>query len=472
MKLLCAGVCSFLLSTVCFAQKPIPKPAPAPVYVVLWFDTEDYIEPAADDAALRIATELTDAGVRATFKLVGEKARVLEARGRTDVIRALSLHAIGYHTNFHSVPPAPAVYLKEFGLMDGAREFVRREMPGVDDIRRIFGVTPICYGQPGSSWAPQTSIGLREMGIPVYLDGGTHVGIDDQPIWYNGILYAYNMGRFQVRPKFDEEDALSGSLRKFDAAVAELRRSGGGLISTYFHPTEFVTTEFWDAVNFPQGASRERADWVKPHRRTPEAAERCFRILREYVEHALKTPGVRFVTAGDLLQLYESPVPPKLSRQEVAAHLSGEITFLRTPSGNLSPADLLLELLEMEPAIVDGPDRQGKTTYSESTIPRPLFDRVKKDTAGFIQANHRLPAEVFMGTYTLSLEDFAATAAGEQDGSGPVTVRRGHLATGAYFAQDPAVPFGWPIHPKGFSAPELMEMARLQGWTLKPARLR
>ena len=30
--------------------------APAPVYVTLWFDTEDYILPASDDAAKRVAT--------------------------------------------------------------------------------------------------------------------------------------------------------------------------------------------------------------------------------------------------------------------------------------------------------------------------------------------------------------------------------------------------------------------------------
>ena len=61
--------------------------AKSPVYVALWFDTEDYIEPAADDAVLRIANDLTKAGVRATFKIVGEKARVLESRGRRDVIQ-------------------------------------------------------------------------------------------------------------------------------------------------------------------------------------------------------------------------------------------------------------------------------------------------------------------------------------------------------------------------------------------------
>src|ERR1700682_6490003 len=93
--------------------------AKGPVYVVLWFDTEDYIEPAADDAALRIATDLEKLGARATFKVVGEKARVLESRGRTDVIRALARHDIGYHSNFHSIPPAPAAYLRTMGWLDG-----------------------------------------------------------------------------------------------------------------------------------------------------------------------------------------------------------------------------------------------------------------------------------------------------------------------------------------------------------------
>src|SRR5215212_314239 len=97
--------------------------AAAPVHVLLWFDTEDYVDPASDDAALRIATDLSNLGVRATFKVVGEKARVLEARKRTDVIRALSRHAIGYHSNYHSIHPTPAEYLRQFGALEGAAEF-------------------------------------------------------------------------------------------------------------------------------------------------------------------------------------------------------------------------------------------------------------------------------------------------------------------------------------------------------------
>src|SRR5229473_5531967 len=107
MNVICKATLLSVLSICLSAQSP--------VYVVLWFDTEDYIEPAADDAALRIANDLAALGVRATFKVVGEKARTLESRGRTDVIRALSAHCIGYHSNFHSGQPTPSVYMRPLG---------------------------------------------------------------------------------------------------------------------------------------------------------------------------------------------------------------------------------------------------------------------------------------------------------------------------------------------------------------------
>lgn len=456
----------FLLLLACCAG------AQAPVYVVLWFDTEDYIEPSADDAALRIATDLTQAGVRGTFKIVGEKARVLEARRRIDVIRALSHHCIGYHSNWHSIQPAPAVYLKRLGFIEGADEFERREMQGVLDVKRIFGVTPICYGQPGSSWAPQTYRALRHLGIPVYLDDGTQLGLDEQPFWYGGILNIYNLGRYSIRPDLDHEEKNSEIYRTFGDDVARLSQRGGGVISTYFHPTEFVTTEFWDAVNFSDGATRDRSSWVRPQKRTQSESERCFGILHAYVEQARRAPGVRFVTAEELLQLYGSPIPPPLDRRMAAEHLLEHITFLQTRTGDFSAADLVLDVLGIPPQVVDGPTSRGLTTYRSELIPEWLFQKVKADAINFITTNHRLPSEVFVGAETLSLADFAATAAGELTAPGPVHVRRGNIEFEKYFSTDATGAFAWPIHPKGFSAPELLELARLQGWTLKPARLR
>ena len=445
--------------------------ARGPVYVVLWFDTEDYIEPAADDAALRIAGELEKLGVRATFKVVGEKARVLESRGRADVIRALSRHDIGYHSNFHSIQPPPALYLRDMGWLDGAAEFERRERPGVEDIRRIFGVLPSCYGQPGSSWAPQTFRALLRMGIPVYLDEGEHIGIGSQPFWFGGMLNVFNMGKYQMRAYLNDESRLPQAFEQFDHGASELEAQGGGVISIYYHPTEFVTSAFWD-LNFAKGANPERSEWKKPPRRTAEESERCYRILTRYVEHAKSVSGVRFVTARELPLLYESQLKRSGDRASIAHHLAAHETFLAKDQGALSAAEMLEILLGLEPVVVEGPAVRGATTYTREEIPRPAFERAKADAAGFIRDRCRLPAEVWIGSEKLSLADFAATLAADDGAAASVAVRKGNLEMEKYVATDPRAPFYWPIHPEGFSAPQLLELARLQAWTLKPAKLK
>jgi hypothetical protein len=451
--------------------------ASGPVYVVLWFDTEDYVEPAADDAALRIATELDNLGVRATFKVVGEKARVLESRGRRDVIRALSRHDIGYHTNFHSIPPAPAAYLREAGWLDGAAEFERREVPGILDLRRIFGVNPSCYGQPGSSWAPQTYRALVRMGIPVYLDEGEQVGIEGQPFWFGGMLNVFHMGRYALRPSLEEESQLPRAFEEFDKAAGELEARGGGVISSYYHPTEFVTTAFWD-LNFAKGANPERSQWENPPRRTADESERCYRILRRYVEHAKSRGGVRFVTARELPLLYESQQPLVRGdrvadhRALIARHLAERETFLVTDGSVFSAGEMLEVLLGMEPAAVEGPLARATTTYSEKEIPRRLIAGAEKDAADFIRHHKRLPAEVWIGSQQLSLADFAATVAADDRVAPTIRVRKGNMEMEKYVATDAQRVFEWPIHPEGFSAPQLLELARLQAWTLKPAKLK
>src|SRR5262245_20281268 len=165
----------------------------AKVYVILWFDTEDYILPASDDAALRVADFLSREEIRATFKVVGEKARTLERRGRTDVIAALKKHEIAFHANWHSVQPSPAMYLANLGWDEGVAEFLRREGPGFEDVKRIFGQSPTCYGQPGSSWGPQSYGAMKKWGMQVYLDAGSHVRLNDKPYYYCGILNLYKL---------------------------------------------------------------------------------------------------------------------------------------------------------------------------------------------------------------------------------------------------------------------------------------
>src|SRR5436305_470869 len=182
-----------LLLLVLLSAPPLQGAAPPRVYVLLWFDTEDYLLPASDDAALRVAAFLTKENVRATFKVVGEKARTLERRKRADVIAALKKHEIGFHAQWHSVQPTPALYLSNLGWDEGVAEFDRREGPGRKDVERVFGVAPTCYGQPGSSWGPQSYGAMANWGMNVYLDAGSHVHMDDKPHFYCGILNLYRL---------------------------------------------------------------------------------------------------------------------------------------------------------------------------------------------------------------------------------------------------------------------------------------
>src|SRR3989440_8959778 len=298
-----------------FTSSPLLRAAdrPGEVDVILWFDTEDYLLPADDDACKRLADMLTDRKIRATFKVVGEKARILEKRGRKDVIRALKQHDIGYHADFHSVHPAPSEYLAECGWLDGVAEFALREGGGAADVRRIFSVkTLVCYGQPGSSWAPQTMAGLKQIGvaphgIPCYVDEGSHVGLNEQPFWYAGVLNVYHMGQNYTRMELHNPAAVEPAKKKVSEIADRLRSGGGGVISIFYHPCEWVHQQFWDGVNFARGANPPREEWKPPPQRPAEQTEAAFDRFGQYIDHIRSIPGVRFITAADLPKLYPDP---------------------------------------------------------------------------------------------------------------------------------------------------------------------
>ena len=54
---------------------------------------------------------------------------------------------------------------------------------------------------------------------------------------------------------------------------------------------------------------------------------------------------------------------------------------------------------------------------------------------------------------------------------GDIALRQGKFTTDRYVAEDSPRLWGWVIFPEGFHAPKIIELARLQAWTLKPALL-
>jgi hypothetical protein len=327
-----------LISTVSWRLLAEQSRSNQQITVILWFDTEDYLLPADDDASKRLAEMLSERGIRATFKVVGEKARVLEKRGRADVIAALKKHDIGYHANFHSVHPTPTEYLADCGLLDGIAEFARREGGGAADVRRIFGrETLACYGQPGSSWAAQAiaalpQIGVAPQGVPVYVDEGTHVGLGGKPFWYAGALNVYHMSPNYARMELHDPGAVEPAKRQFTAIAERLRtEDGGGLISIFYHPCEWVHREFWDGVNFRRGANPPREQWKPPPQRPPEETEAAFKRFAQYIDHIKSTPGVRFVTASDLPSLYPDRVRTAGASEEDLQQIVTRLTQTNNP---------------------------------------------------------------------------------------------------------------------------------------------
>ena len=473
--------------------------AAPPVYVVLWFDTEDYILPQDDDAAKRIAEMLTGLGVRATFKVVGEKARVLESRRRADVIAALKRHDIGYHSNTHSQQPTIAVYLQHAGWEDGRAEFLRREAQGARDVQRIFGMTPVAYGQPGSAWAPQVYPALREMGIGMYLDEADHVGLDDQPFYYGGMLNVFKMRSNLARMELTGGNSLADGKARFTKSYDALRARGGGTISIYYHPNEWVHAQFWDAVNFSRGANPPRDQWKVPGTRPAAETEQAFQDFEQYVRFMKALPGVRFVTASELMKIYDDKALTRSFRRDdilgLARAVQKEITFQRFDGYALSSADtfsLLTSAMvalgernqlptEMKVARLDGPGRTyippvgGTPSVS---FPRTAFLRAAGDVAAFSRTTGRMPDEIWIGSDSLSPADYVATLGNAVEDalttgklSDEIVRRAGKFTADRYVAEDSPALWGWVIFPEGFHAPHIMELARLQAWTLKPAVL-
>jgi hypothetical protein len=485
---------SYLLALiVClsFATCPLAAKEPPTVYVAFWFDTEDFILPQADDAAKRLAEMFIKRHVKATFKVVGEKAKVLEERGRDDVIAALAQNDIGYHSTYHSIHPTPSEYCRDLDWHEGVSEFTRREGVGLEIVRHVFGINPSCYGQPGGSWTPQSYAALHKFGIPVYLDVTSHVNLNNRPFWYCGILTVLDLGDCVIRTGWTDEE-VKQTCAKFDRVDEELTREGGGIISIYYHPCEFLHRKFWDGVNFAHGANPPRSQWKLPPLKSPAEQEQAFHAFETYLDHIVNHPDVRLVTAREIPSLYPDRVYCEpLTRsdvQTIAKAFEKHLSYVPLNGRIVSAEEGLLALSHFVAGVTKDhqPERITlKFAYGPASAPQRFitegsfrWNAVQKaahDLLDVVRRTKQLPSIVWVAGEPMRPEDFAATLASlvaAERYSGKIPMRRTELEAKKYVADDSPRLWGWVIFPKGFDAPHMMELAKLQAWTIKPATLR
>jgi len=156
---------SVLAFSACTAKKeetPVTKKTP----VVICFDVEDYTSPESvgmDDIPKWLAEIMTEEGVTGTFFVIGEKARMMEKRGRKDVLEAMAKHDIGSHTNFGSIHPTVTEILENASWEEGNETMLENETAGFDELEQIFGQRPVNLARHGGSYGPQLIGALSQL---------------------------------------------------------------------------------------------------------------------------------------------------------------------------------------------------------------------------------------------------------------------------------------------------------------------
>lgn len=457
--------------------------------VIFSFDTEDFITPEADDAVLKWAQMLTRHGVKGCFCLVGERARALRRRGRTDVIQALKQHEIGYHSDTHSLHPLMAEYLEGMDWDDGVAEVMRREAKGIEGVAEVFGQLPTTFIRPGNDWAPQVLRAMNLLGIHVYGDANFEMP-DGNLMWYcNSLLVKYHLAFDNY---FDVEERLPKMKEDFDRLLGERKDK---VIVIFTHPCRLVTERFWDEL-FVDGRNPPRADWRPAPLRPPAISEELIVNFDEFIGYVIKKPEVEITTFG---RLYESHREedgvwiPSSWVIEVARGIQRRLTYQVMGCEVFSPAEIfgmltwvLMRFKEDERLPAQVPLRRILGPVEPPPSPRGTFEVSTQDLLsacceadGYIEWVRRMPGIVHLGQKTLGpgvfLEAMARLVTAVVDG--PHLPSRIPLESKSDYPeivqekdfQELRYQGTWQIFPEDFKGERLIQMAKLQSWTAKPA---
>ncbi|MGD9496901.1 MAG: hypothetical protein AB7Y46_11415 [Armatimonadota bacterium] len=457
--------------------------------VLFWFDVEDCTVTESDDAAKRLAQILSAQGVRGTMKMVGQKCRALRERVRYDVIDALQEHAIGFHSDMHGGRPQPAEYMAPHEWLDGQRQFEARERRGVDEVEAMFGRTPCTYGQPGGNWSPQVFPILRRWGIPTYVSGFGYVGLHAQPFYYGGIVNTSHMAGPDRRGRevchrmtlgFDlgTEEAKRTYAAALDASYDALE--DGGLISVANHPCQLVLRE-----------------WFSARRKSEAQQDGGYAHFEEFVRWVLAHDEVECITAEDLPELYPDRAQGRVfaadELRELALGVGSEVYFQEFEGLALSAAELFgmfarfLAQAIREGTVpagavcqhLDGPAAMDFVDCDWFEAEPEEFAQTVLDVAGFLARHGRLPDAIEADAWDLGVPEWFCCAAqlvahlvetGELDTTVATTMAR--LRIEEHVDED-AARSSWrgAMLREGFDGSKLLEQAKAQAWTLKPAIL-
>ena len=442
---------------------------------LLWFDTEDFITPEADDALYGLLKVLKGRNCPATFKMVAEKARMLQRRGRTDVLDLLKEFEIGYHTEFHSAHPTIAEVCETTGFIEGRDRLFARESAGLRDVEIITGKKSTCFGQPGNSWGSQMYPALLKMGIQVYMDSHPIIDGGGRPFWYCGMLNYLDIDlnsdhRMHLRP-----DGMRLVREKYAWWKKQHAHEDISFLNIYYHPCEFSCTKFYD-LNFARGANPGRDAWVPSPTRPPEEMAALIAQMGEFVDF-LREQEVELIVPPQLLALEsgkKGEVPADVVRAWAAQAATGRVDAIVKDGYSISCVEGLSLVARMllgkplVPSFAYGPNAPAWSrveTYDANQLAGAVLSFF--DTHGFYD---QMPDNFMLGD--VAVDPLHAAVALSR--ALVLDEHPAHRLTHSFLEPARRVnPDGdwssWPIHTEDFTAYHILELARRQMWTYKPA---
>lgn len=444
------------------------------------FDVEDYLTPEADWALREVLAGMDRVGLPASYAVVGKKAMALADRGETGSIERLRrAQALGFHSTSHSEHPTIAEELAAVDYRTGVRRFVEREAVGVQMVRSVIGA-PRFFTQPGGNWVPDAVDALPDLDMSVFFSDAwnSYVIASSRPLWYGRIVHL-SPPVMTPRPfLLGMPDNLGEAVDLLDALPGTL--ADNDIFMLMMHPTELISTKFWDAVNFSHGSTSHQ---LRPAPLRSQAdREQAVEAFNMYLDHLTGIGGVEWL---DVMTLYRRirPLAPVsvdtgLVVREVERH---GLTPLSLSADSLSAAQLLWALCwscehrqdsVVEVPVIDAPANWEPDLAPQSgTLSARGVDQAARWLVDDVARTGRLPAKAGPGADAPSLERLAGFVLSRllDPDRTAVSCRPVSLGFLDYIRQPDQLHWNWPIFPPDFRPFRLWQDARRLAWTVKPA---
>lgn len=445
---------------------------------LLRYDVEDYLTPESHEALGSILDAMGTVGLSGSYGIVGKKARALAEAGYHSLLDTLrSEPALGFHSWSHSEHPTIAEELQHLSYREGIKAFVEREQVGVAMVAEAIR-PPVYFTQPGANWVPAAIEALPQLGIDTFFSDAwnSYVVPLNEPVWLGPVLH---LSPPVLTPKpflLKFPDNFQEATNFIDKAATQF--SGGKVFMVMAHPTELVSTKFWDAVNFAHGATVEvlRPAPVRNKKEQHHAQER----FRDYLSALAAHPDIEWLNVMQVRQRVRPLGARRVSVEKWKPVLQNGLGPARVDSVSLSAAQQVYLLAR----VVDAPSTDEVTIPSilppedwepsvpmasqQDTAPARVVRQASRWLRDEIEKTGRLPSRVPCERDSWPIEVYAGYACALWDDQKAQTVTARPLALDflEYIQEPDQLHWDWPIFPHAFRPLRLWQQARGAAWAL------